>query len=158
RSQPPMSATAADGRWTTDVGRRRGFTLIEVLVVILIILLVSAVALPTVLPALNRRQVSEAARLLQGALVGARDKAIHDNQPSGIRLLPDPAYPITYDSFGQIDPIQILAFNRVVPIGAAPEYSDGMVAIFPPTNYGPAQTNAPNGAALVVVSAALDAT
>ena len=69
---------------------RRGFTLIELLVVILIILLVSAVVLPTVLPAISHRQVSEAARILQGALVGARDTAINNNAPAGIRLLPDP--------------------------------------------------------------------
>ena len=50
---------------------RRGFTLIELLVVILIILIVSAVLFPLVLPALSHRQVSEAARLLQGgSLVG----------------------------------------------------------------------------------------
>ena len=69
---------------------RRGFTLIELLVVILIILLVSAVVLPTVLPAISHRQVSEAARILQGALAGARDTAINNNAPAGIRLLPDP--------------------------------------------------------------------
>jgi prepilin-type N-terminal cleavage/methylation domain-containing protein len=69
--------------------RARAFTLVELLIVVVIIVLVSAVALPTVLPALARRQVSEAARLLQGALVGARDRAIHDGRPSGIRLLPE---------------------------------------------------------------------
>ena len=57
---------------------------------ILIILLVSAVVLPTVLPAISHRQVSEAARILQGALAGARDTAINNNAPAGIRLLPDP--------------------------------------------------------------------
>src|SRR5262249_34664684 len=51
--------------------RSRGFTLVELLVVITIILIVSAVALPTVLPAISHRQVSEGARILQGALVGA---------------------------------------------------------------------------------------
>ena len=51
--------------------RRRAFTLIELLVVIVIIVLVSAIALPVVLPAMSHRQVSEAARLLQGALAGA---------------------------------------------------------------------------------------
>ena len=71
-------------------GERAGFTLIELLVVITIILIVSAVALPTVLPAMQHRQVSEAARILQAVLVGARDAAIRDNAPSGIRLLPDP--------------------------------------------------------------------
>ena len=38
--------------------------------VITIILIVSAVALPTVLPALSHRQVSEAARNLQAVLAG----------------------------------------------------------------------------------------
>ena len=71
---------------------RRGFTLIELLVVMLIILLVSAVVLPTVLPAISHRQVSEAARILQGALAGARDTAINNNAPAGIRLLPDPVF------------------------------------------------------------------
>ena len=71
-------------------GQRRGFTLIELLVVMLIILLVSAVVLPTVIPAISHRQVSEAARILQAALAGARDAAINNNAPAGIRLLPDP--------------------------------------------------------------------
>src|SRR5262245_61024057 len=53
-----------------------GYTLIELLLVILIILLVSAIALPAVLSALSHRQVSEAARLLQGVLIGARDSAL----------------------------------------------------------------------------------
>ena len=102
----------------------RGFTLIELLVVIFIILLISVVALPTVLPALNHRQVSEAARILQGALVGARDKAIHDNQPCGIRLMPDPAFPLQWVN-GQVNPYSILAYNRAIPLESAPEYSEG---------------------------------
>ncbi len=113
---------------------RRGFTLIELLVVITIILIVSAVALPTVLPAINHRQVSEAARILQGALVGARDSAIHNNVPSGIRLLPDPTYFSTIATtgsavFGQVDATQILAANRLIPIEPAPEYSEGYVTV-----------------------------
>jgi prepilin-type N-terminal cleavage/methylation domain-containing protein len=140
---------------------RKGFTLIELLVVILIILLVSAVTLPAVLPAWNHRQASEAARLLQGALVGARDKAIHDGQPSGIRLLPDPAFPIQYVPLNNpttIDPSQILAFNRIVPIGSAPEYSDGRVSVFPLKVYSNQVTNLPAGInVLVLESAPLDA-
>src|ERR1044072_960740 len=132
--------------------RPAGFTLLELLAAILIITIVSVVALPTVLPALAHRQVSEAGRSLQGALAGARDKAIHDGRPSGIRLLPDPAFfrgtavvgtrkgtdgndvPVTGPAplrlaDGTIDPAEILAYNRAVPIGPAPEYSEGMVTV-----------------------------
>ena len=115
---------------------RRGFTLIELLVVILIILLVSAVVLPTVIPAISHRQVSEAARILQGALAGARDTAINNNAPAGIRLLPDPALtgqPITVNGVPTLDPTKILASNRYIPIQLAPDYSEGYVL---PQNFG----------------------
>ncbi|MGP0068122.1 MAG: prepilin-type N-terminal cleavage/methylation domain-containing protein [Isosphaeraceae bacterium] len=112
-----------------DPRARRAFTLIELLVVILIILIVSAVALPVVLPAFSHRQVSEAARILQGAFVGAHDNAIHNNQPSGIRLLPDPNFNGLNPSTGLLDSSQILACNRIIPIDPAPEYSEGNVSI-----------------------------
>src|SRR4051794_4013412 len=91
-----------------------GFTLMELLIVITIIVIVSAITLPTVIPAIGHRQASEAARILQGALVGARDAATHGNQPSGIRLLPDPVLLTRVTDpqsplFGQIDPTSILA-------------------------------------------------
>ncbi len=120
---------------------RRGFTLIELLVVILIILLVSAVVLPTVLPALSHRQASEAARILQGALVGARDAAINTNAPAGIRLLPDSvlngispnANPPYTTLPNQLDPSKILASNRYIPIQLAPDYAEGKVSVIQDT-------------------------
>jgi prepilin-type N-terminal cleavage/methylation domain-containing protein len=108
---------------------RRGFTLVEILVVIAIMLLVSVVALPTVLPALSHRQVSESARLVQAALAGARDAAIRSNAPSGIRLLTDPLFNGLNPSTGQLDTAAILAANRIIPIQPAPEYSEGLVTI-----------------------------
>lgn len=106
---------------------RPGFTLIELLVVITIIITVSVVTLPMVLPALNHREVSAAARIVQGALVGARDAAIRDNSPSGIRLLPDPA--------------QANAYNRMIPLMTPPSYSEGLVNSFPgETGYSSAVT------------------
>jgi prepilin-type N-terminal cleavage/methylation domain-containing protein len=119
---------------------RRGFTLLELLIVITIIVIVSAVALPTILPALAHRQVSEAARILQAALVGARDAAIRDNAPTGIRLLPDPIFngsqpallasgaPNPSPFAGRLDPTLPLAYNRIVPIETAPEYQEGLVS------------------------------
>src|SRR5271165_1611249 len=117
---------------------RLGFTLIELLVVILIILLVSAVVLPTVIPAISHRQASEAARILQAALVGARDSAINTNAPAGIRLLPDPVLngqslnaPGGTVGVPTLDPTRILASNRYIPIQLAPDYSEGLVNIDP---------------------------
>ena len=96
--------------------------------VILIILIISAVALPTIIPAISHRQVSEAGRILQGALVGARDAAIRNNGPSGIRLLPDAVFNGINANL-QLDPTLPLAYSRVVPIEPAPEYSEGMVNV-----------------------------
>lgn len=112
----------------------KGFTLIELLVVILIIVVVSVVALPVVVPAMSHREVREAARLVQGTLVGARDSAIHNNQPSGIRLLPDPAFLAESIATGLIDPSQILVANRIIPLDPAPEYSEGLCTPVTPRN------------------------
>jgi prepilin-type N-terminal cleavage/methylation domain-containing protein len=99
-------------------GRPGGFTLVELLVVITIILLVSAATLPTVLPALSQRRVGEAARILQAAIVGAHDAAIHNNRPAGIRLLGDPTLPAG-----------TLGSNRLVAIEQAPDYTEGRVSV-----------------------------
>ena len=99
--------------------RPGGFTLIELLVVISIIILVSAVTLPTLIPALQNRQVNEGARILQGALAGARDAAIRANAPRGIRLLSDPV----------LNGSGIAACNRILTIETAPDHSDGLVML-----------------------------
>jgi hypothetical protein len=96
------------------------------------ILIVSAVALPMLTTSLDQQQMSGAATILQGALVGARDKAIHDGQPSGVRLLPDPAYPIARTSAGTVDPYAILAYSRVIPIDPVPPYAEGRCTAVPP--------------------------
>jgi prepilin-type N-terminal cleavage/methylation domain-containing protein len=110
-----------------------GFTLVELLVVMLIIGLISVLALPTVLSSLSDRQVSEAARILQGGMVGARDSAIHNNAPSGIRLLPSPTFNGINAATGQLDPTLMLAADRFVPIEPAPDYTEGFVSILGPS-------------------------
>ena len=122
----------------TRATRERRFALIELLVVILIILAVSAVTLPSVISAFNHRQVSEAARVLQGGLVGARDTAINTNAPAGIRLLPDPMFngqslsaPGVTAGVTALDSRVALASNRFVPIQLAPDYAEGFVRVIP---------------------------
>ena len=111
----------------------RGFTLVEILVVLAIIALISAVALPTILPALNERRVSEAARELQAAIAGTRDAAIRANAPRGIRLLPDPILsPVPYGS----GDLGVLTSNRFVTIEPAPDYHEGLIVAIPAATSG----------------------
>jgi prepilin-type N-terminal cleavage/methylation domain-containing protein len=134
----------SDLRKTNAIINRRGFTLLELLVVIAIILLVSVLTIPTISGAISHRQVSEGARTLQAVLAGARDAAIRDNQPSGIRLIQDPLFSGIQPAFlpnsngglpipnpnplaGRLDPSLPLAYNRIVPIAPAPSYMEGAV-------------------------------
>lgn len=109
---------------------RRGFTLVELLVVLTIIGLVSVLVLGVVLPAYNHREVSAAGRTLQGALVGARSEAARTARPAGIRLLPDPAFPLRHRADGTVDPTSILAYDRIIPIAPAPDYREGAVSVY----------------------------
>lgn len=95
------------------------------MVALTIILLITVIALPMIRPAFSHRQLGEGARILQSALAGAHDSAIRNNAPSGLRFLPDPAFPVRRLPDGTIDPSQPLALNRFVPIETAPAYSEG---------------------------------
>ena len=75
--------------WTTMSGRsagpataRAGFTLIELLVVIVIIVPGECRGVAGRLAGLSHRQVSEAARIVQASLAGARDSALHTEPPA----------------------------------------------------------------------------
>ncbi|MHC5537819.1 prepilin-type N-terminal cleavage/methylation domain-containing protein [Singulisphaera rosea] len=110
---------------------RRAFTLVELLVVITIILIVSAIVLPTVINAVNNRQVSEAARILQAALAGARDAAIRANSPRGIRLLPDPTLTDPPFSAGLTAGTKSLVYSRLIQIEIPGDYTEGKISIIP---------------------------
>ncbi len=107
------------------------FTLIELLTVLAIIGLISVLALPTVIPAISHRQVSEGARLLQASIAGARDRAALTGRPAGIRLMLDPAFPVHRRPDGSIDPAYPLVFNRWIPIEVPPNYSEGTAQPIP---------------------------
>lgn len=127
---------------------------------IFIILLVSVIAFASgAFSSFGHRQVSEAGRILQGALVGARDQAIHTGQPSGIRLIPDPAFDSIDSTTGLLDHSRPLAYSRIIPIGPAPEYSEGAVTVRPGASYLSAITNPdgdPKGSNVVLPSLVLE--
>src|SRR5437764_15090378 len=75
------------------VGRQRGFTLVELLVVLALILVLTALAIAFV-PRMNERaKVPRAASQLQMWLLIARQWAKRDNVPTGIRLNAGSLYP-----------------------------------------------------------------
>ncbi|HUY90002.1 MAG TPA: prepilin-type N-terminal cleavage/methylation domain-containing protein [Pirellulales bacterium] len=77
-------------RQSRDVGRpRRGVTLVELLVVILVMLMITAVTLPAMRPALEGRKIREAARMVEVFLSGARNRAMQTGHAFGVLIKPD---------------------------------------------------------------------
>lgn len=117
-------------RRAREMAGRKGFTLVELLVVLVIVAIVAAVTLPVVQTAWQSRKVDSAAQLMQGELAAARARAqASPGGVAGIRLLPDPSFPIARLADGSVDPSGVLAYDRVVPLVAPPGYQDGRVSI-----------------------------
>ncbi|WP_169980512.1 pilus assembly FimT family protein [Tautonia rosea] len=99
--------------------RRSGVTLTELLVVISIILILSAAALPTAYVTFAERAVSEGASMVQANISMTRDRAAGTGQAQGVRFLPDPD--LTDLSTG------VVVSNRMVTLTTPPNYSEGLV-------------------------------
>jgi prepilin-type N-terminal cleavage/methylation domain-containing protein len=70
--------------------RRHGMTLIELLVVISILVILIAVAIPVMRPALKDRKVREAARQINTHFAVAKAKAAQTGRPHGVWFVRDP--------------------------------------------------------------------
>ena len=79
--------------------RRPGFTLIELLVVMSIITFLAGLAVLIGPALLKSEQASRGAQLLQGNLFIAKQQALRNAAPYGIRLLPDRDVPTNVRSF-----------------------------------------------------------
>jgi type II secretory pathway pseudopilin PulG len=66
--------------------RRLGVTLVELLVVISIMLFLTAIAVPTMKPAMENRQIRDTARAINVFLASARVRAMEAGQPVGILI------------------------------------------------------------------------
>lgn len=65
---------------------RRGFTLVELLVVIFIVLSITVATIPVILPAIENRQMRETARLVNGYLADARAQAMRSGRSAGVLI------------------------------------------------------------------------
>ena len=97
---------------------RRAFTLIELLIVIVIILGVSAVAIPAIVWSTSDWQLTASAQRIQSAIALARIAAMRDRQPRGFRLMPSDADPN--------------ALDKLVPLETPPRYSEGLATMLSP--------------------------
>ncbi len=84
---------------------RGGFTLVELLVVIAIIVALSAIML-AVLPKTESKLAADGAAQLQAWLGNARSRAVRDQAPTGLRLLPATGPGAPAGSFGSAQLIQ----------------------------------------------------
>lgn len=88
-----IRARRGNGTRSVPATMRGGFTLVELLVVIFIMLLITAVTIPVIAPAMNNRDVREAARMIDVFINGARTRAKLNGHPYGVMLERMPGQP-----------------------------------------------------------------
>src|SRR4029077_8430960 len=81
RVRPPL---AAAGRRMLPPTAYRGFTLAELLIVVLIISIVTVATIPFLKPALDSRRIREAARIFTSQLAAAQSQAIANGNSVGV--------------------------------------------------------------------------
>jgi prepilin-type N-terminal cleavage/methylation domain-containing protein len=123
---------------------RAGFTLVELLVVISIMLLLAAAAAPVALSLLNGRSLREASSSTQAMLAGARDRAAASREPRGVRLITDVSNPSLVRELRFIRPSTPVVSGSAIVVDAVWNAGwDNFTVPFPPDPGPPVNPNRP---------------
>jgi prepilin-type N-terminal cleavage/methylation domain-containing protein len=102
---------------------RAGFTLVELLVVVAVLLILIVMTVTAIDFAFTSERVRAGARQIQSALEGARDRAIFAKEPRGLRLLVEQPNPSdSSDVRGRI-------VTSMIYIGAPSNWSEGQIRL-----------------------------
>ena len=93
--------------------QRAGFTLIELMVVILILMLIAGMTYSAINITADAERIGTGARQLQAYLEGARNRAVYAKEPRGVRFLPNPNDSSTSTSMVFIGPPALYTSNKV---------------------------------------------
>jgi prepilin-type N-terminal cleavage/methylation domain-containing protein len=116
--------------------RRSGFTLVELLVVITIILIMAGLVLAVFNTGRSSDRLRSAARIGQSAFLGAKDRALHAKDLRGVRLTRDQTDNTLVNGFVYLQPLPTL------------NYPAGMVQL---ERLDPTSTNTASTADIVIV-------
>ncbi|MGQ0633047.1 MAG: type II secretion system protein [Planctomycetaceae bacterium] len=97
---------------------RPGFTLIEILVVIAILLMLTVAVVAAINFTGGANRIREGARSAQAAFLGAKDRALHAKEQRGIRLLRDANDLSLVNGFAYCAPVEPQRYGGVPPVSA----------------------------------------
>ena len=97
--------------------RKNGFTLIELMIVIAIIAILSAISVPTFSSYMATRRLNGAARQVQGDLMATRMQAVSSNKLVAVSFINSNQYTIFFDNNnnGSIDSGETIVTKNIYP-------------------------------------------
>lgn len=106
-----MESTSRNSRPANRVYAPRGFTLVELLVVVTILLALTTAIVWGVKATRGTDRMAGAARVLQSSILGARDRAAHAGERRGVRLIRDTEDPAIVVGVEYVGPLPLLAYG-----------------------------------------------